>query len=72
PHMQLFIPWFFFNWRPDYSIPDADTSRKKTTGEALLGKHGRGKVKALLRDFEIRNADSNLLADPSVLDELRE
>ena len=39
PHMQLFMPWFFFNWHPDDSIPD--TPRKKTTGEAFLGKHGR-------------------------------
>lgn len=39
PHLQLFMPWFFFNWHPDDSIPD--TPRKKTTGEAFLGKHGR-------------------------------
>lgn len=41
PHMQLFMPWFFFNWHPDYSIPDADTPRKKTTGQAFLDKHSR-------------------------------
>lgn len=40
PQMQLFLPWFFFNWRPDYSIHDADTARKKTIGEAFLDKHG--------------------------------
>ncbi len=39
PHMQLFMPWFFFNWHPDYSIPN--TPRKRTTGEAFLVKHGR-------------------------------
>jgi hypothetical protein len=39
PHMQLFMPWFFFNWHPDYSTPDTGTPRKKTTGEAFLGKH---------------------------------
>jgi hypothetical protein len=39
PHIQLFMPWFFFNWHPDYSIPD--TPRKKTTGEAFLVKHSR-------------------------------
>jgi len=39
PHMQLFMPWYFFNWHPDYSIPG--TPRKKTTGEAFLGKHGQ-------------------------------
>lgn len=41
PHMQLFMPWFFFNWHPDHSVPDTGTSRKKTTGEAFLGKHDR-------------------------------
>ncbi|MBX9895403.1 MAG: SEC-C domain-containing protein [Nitrosomonas sp.] len=41
PHMQLFMPWFFFNWHPDYSTPGTGTPRKKTTGEAFLGKHGR-------------------------------
>ena len=40
PHMQLFMPWFFFNWRPDYSTPDTGVPRKKTTGEAFLGKYG--------------------------------
>ncbi len=40
PHMQLFMPWFFFNWHPDYSIHDTSVPRKKTTGEAFLGKHG--------------------------------
>ena len=39
PHMQLFMPWYFFNWHPDYSIPD--TPHKETTGEAFLGKHNR-------------------------------
>jgi hypothetical protein len=40
PHMQLFMPWFFFNWRPDYLISDSDIPPKKTAGEAFLGKHG--------------------------------
>jgi hypothetical protein len=39
PHMQLFMPWYFFNWHPDYSIPN--TPRKETTGEAFLGKYSR-------------------------------
>lgn len=41
PHMQLFMPWFFFNWHPDYSIPDTGNPRKKTTGEAFFDKHGQ-------------------------------
>ncbi len=41
PHMQLFMPWFFFNWHPDYSTSGPGTSRKKTTGEAFLDKYGR-------------------------------
>lgn len=50
PHMQLFMPWFFFNWHLDYSVPNTDTSPKKTTGEAYLGKHGR-QLDPLLRRY---------------------
>lgn len=75
PHMQLFMPWYFFNWHPDYSIPD--TPRKETTGEAFLSKNGQQLDPLLKRYIEqccvtpfsffdivsVRPADGFLLRD---------
>jgi Zn-dependent M16 (insulinase) family peptidase len=40
--------------------------------QAIKTKDGREKVEALLRDFELRDTDSNLPVDSSIFDELRE
>ncbi len=44
----------------------------KTPLQAIKTEDGREMVEALLRDFELSNADSNLPVDSSIFDELRE
>ena len=44
----------------------------KTPLQAVKTKDGREMVEALLRDFELRSANSNLPVDQSIFDELRE
>lgn len=50
PHIQLFMPWFFFNWYPDSSGIDENTRDERTTGQAFLDKHGK-QLEPLLRRY---------------------
>lgn len=49
-----------------------DTPHMQDESENAPTRHRREKIEALLRDFELRNANSNLLLGPSILDELYE
>ena len=41
PHIQLFMPWFFYDWHPGSSGIDANALDARTTGQAFLDKYGK-------------------------------
>ncbi len=50
PHMQLFMPWFFFNWRADSSGTDEDVQDERTIGQVFLDSHGK-RLEPLLQRY---------------------
>lgn len=50
PQMQLFMPWFLHNWRPDTSLEDADDTDTRTTGQAYLDHYGK-QLEPLLKRY---------------------
>lgn len=49
-HMQLFMPWFFYNWHPEFSGIDENTQDERTTGQAFLDKYGK-QLEPLLKRY---------------------
>ncbi|MDE2388539.1 MAG: SEC-C domain-containing protein [Betaproteobacteria bacterium] len=50
PQMQLFMPWFLRNWRPDTALDDGDASDVRTTGQAFLDHYGK-QLEPLLKRY---------------------
>lgn len=50
PHMQLFMPWFFYNWHPEFSGIDGNDQDERTTGQAFLDKYGK-QLEPLLKRY---------------------
>ena len=50
PHMRLFMPWFFYNWHPEFSGIDENTQDERTTAQAFLDKYGK-QLEPLLKRY---------------------
>ncbi|MBX3618177.1 SEC-C metal-binding domain-containing protein [Nitrosomonas sp.] len=50
PQMQLFMPWFFHNWRADFATEDDDAPDIRTTGQAFLDHYGK-QLEPLLKRY---------------------